>query len=148
MQFFMNQEEIPGDDVRFLQRTDSAHRFFPFCIFNSVDETPIHWSYQRTGQGVLESMELFATLSTVQFRRYAPFMLNMIVVKLGTDGTYKTGKITLRPHCDRHGVPIMDCSTFRKQMSNYRLRHDKKPINDKEADIFVKVRGLTLVHFK
>ena len=91
----MDSGQIPKDDVVYLEQTDSPQRFFPFCIFNSTAETPVHWSYRRTGQRVLERVELFATISSISFRRFAPFVLQMIVIKIGTDGTYKTGKVNL-----------------------------------------------------
>ena len=95
MHLFMDSGQIPKDDVVYLEQTDSPQRFFPFCIFNSTAETPVHWSYRRTGQRVLERVELFATISSISFRRFAPFVLQMIVIKIGTDGTYKTGKVNL-----------------------------------------------------
>jgi len=72
---------------------------------------------------------LFATLTNVSFERYSPFILRLLNIKVGTDGTFKAGQINLIPK-SRGGdddAPQIDFGVFSKATSLYSL-----PLMDKE----------------
>ena len=103
------------------KRYGTAYRLFPYCIFNSIEETPISWTYQENDQGmVYERIELFTTVTYVQYMRYYPFVLKLLNLKVGTDGTAKTGVINLLPKL-KNGKPDVDFGVFKKETSEYRI---------------------------
>ena len=103
------------------KRYGTAHRLFPYCIFNSIEETPISWTYQENDQGmVYERIELFTTVTYVQYMRYYPFVLKLLNLKVGTDGTAKTGVINLLPKLKK-GKPDVDFGVFTKETSENRI---------------------------
>ena len=105
----------------FEQRYGDPFRIFPFCLFNSIDESPISWTYQLTGERVYERCELFCTLSDVTFLRFFPFELRLVSLKVGTNGTAKTGLINLKPELLKDGKPNVDFGVFKKDTSVFRI---------------------------
>jgi len=98
-----------------------AYRLFPYCIFNSIEETPISWTYQEDDEGMVdERIELFTTVTYVQYMRYYPFVLKLLNLKVGTDGTANTGVINLLPKL-KNGEPDVDFGVFTKETSEYRI---------------------------
>ena len=107
------------------KRYGTAYRLFPYCIFNSIEETPISWTYQEDDQGeVYERIELFVTVTYVQYMRCYPFVLKLLNLKVGTDGTAKTGDINLLPKLKKDGKPDVDFGVFTKETSEYRISPD------------------------
>lgn len=112
-------------DLDVVKMYNSAHRLFPYCIFNSVEESPISWTYQNNGGRVYERIELIATVTSVQYMRYFPFVLKLLNLKVGSDGTGKTGTINLLPERKKGtDVPNVDFGVFTKETSAYRIARD------------------------
>jgi hypothetical protein len=63
----------------------SARRLYPFCVFNSLEEAPLSWTYQRNAETneVYERCEYLMTISSVSFLRYYPFELQLLNLKVG-----------------------------------------------------------------
>ena len=132
--------EKPENDVE--KRYGDAHRLFPYCIFNSVEETPISWTYQLKGTEVNERIELFTTVTNVKYMRYYPFVLKLLNLKVGTDGTAQTGLINLLPELEKGtNEPKVDFGVFKKETSAYRI--DKDGIKNGDVICRMVVRDLT-----
>jgi len=100
-------------------------RIFPYCIFNSVEEAPISWTYQNTNGNVYERIELSTTITYVSYTKYFPFVLRLLPVKIGSDGTGKTGLINLVPETLEGGsVPNADLGVFTKSTSEFSIGGD------------------------
>ena len=113
-------DERPEKNIE--KRYGEPHRIFPYCIFNSLEEDPVSWTFQCDEGRVYERCELFCTLSDVTFHRYFPFSLRLVSLKVGTDGTAKTGLINLVPEMQPGTtVPNVDYGIFRKQTSEHRI---------------------------
>eukprot|EP00933_Yihiella_yeosuensis_P050134 TRINITY_DN47899_c0_g1_i1.p1 TRINITY_DN47899_c0_g1~~TRINITY_DN47899_c0_g1_i1.p1 ORF type:complete len:379 (-),score=66.54 TRINITY_DN47899_c0_g1_i1:173-1309(-) len=107
------------------KRYGEAYRIFPYCIFNSIDEVPISWTYQNTNGRVYERVEMYATVTDVNFTRYFPFVLKVLNLKVGSDGTGKTGKVNLLPELQQDGkTPNVDFSIFRRSTSDLYIKPD------------------------
>lgn len=113
------------------KRYGEAFRIFPFCIFNSVREEPISWTYQNTGGKVYERIELFVELTTVRYLRYFPFELSLLPLKVGTDGTAKTGLVNLRPELKPGtNIPNADFGVFAKATSELHIGNIETALDD------------------
>ena len=78
--------------------------------------------YQNKGGQVYERIELFTTVTSVQYMRYYPFVLKLLNLKLGSDGTAKTGVINLLPELKPGTTePNVDFGVFTKETSAYRI---------------------------
>jgi len=109
----------PADDYE--KRYSEAHRLFPYCVFNSLSEEPVSWTYQNTNGRVYERIELIVTLTKLTFNRYFPQVLNVCYLKVGSDGTAKTGIVNLLPEMQKNGKPNIDVSAFSKETSEFQL---------------------------
>eukprot|EP01084_Bolivina_argentea_P021454 39866_1 len=145
MNYFMDKDEIPNDDVELLKDYGSMKRFFPFMIFNAIEESPINWSYlnkqqNNTENRIYERIELYVTLTNVIFERYAPFTLKLLNIKIGTDGTFKAGLINLIPK-EKNGQPQIDWGVFQKDTSSFVLNDNNNhiSINEKDSNVFCKM---------
>lgn len=96
----------------------SSQRLFPYCIFNAIDEIPISWTYQNTDGMVRERIELYTTVTLIRFMRYFPFVLNLLTLKLGTDGTADTKHINLKPKRRED----FDITVFTRDTAEFKLR--------------------------
>lgn len=113
----------PENEVE--KRYGEAHRLFPYCIFNSIDETPISWTYQNVAGKVYERVELFTTVTMIEYMRYYPFVLKVLNLKVGSDGTAKTGVLNLLPELKAGtNEPDVDFGVFTKGTSAYRIAPD------------------------
>ena len=81
---------------RIVKEYGSPHRIFPYCIYNSIDEAHISWTYTNTEGRVYERAELFTTVVSVSYQRYYPWELTLLSIKVGSDGTAGTGNETSR----------------------------------------------------
>lgn len=105
-------------DASIVKEYGTARRLFPYCIFNATGETPVSWTYQNVGGQVMERIELFASVTFVCYNRYYPFCLTVLPLKIGTDGTAKTGLINLRPETKPGSeIPNVDFDIFTKETS-------------------------------
>jgi len=153
MVYFMNPDDIPSDDIEVIKEYGSPTRYFPFMIFNSVEESPVNWSYfnkQKAGN-IYERIELFATLTNVSFERYSPFVLRLLNIKVGTDGTFKAGQINLipKPGSTDNAPPQIDFGVFSKATSLYTLPVSDEggiSVNQADSSAFSKmfIRDLTV----
>ena len=66
---FVEDEEVPGDDVEFMKEYGTNRRFFPYTLVNAVCEYPSSWSYHnKEGRGqIYERIEVFYHLMTHRF---------------------------------------------------------------------------------
>ncbi len=112
----------PDEDV--VKEYHSARRLYPFCVFNSLDEVPLSWTYQRNPETnqVYERAEYLMTVSSVSFLRYFPFELQLLNVKVGSDGTGKTGRVNLIPS------PSVDFGIFQKPTSDWCVTDPKNAV--------------------
>lgn len=95
-----------------------AHRLFPYCIFNSIDEVPLSWTYQNNAGRVYERIEMLVTLTDVKYMRHYPFELRLLNIKVGSDGTAKTGRVNLLPEVKKGTTePNVDFGVFTKATS-------------------------------
>jgi len=95
-------------------------RIFPYCIFNAVEEVPLSWTYQNDGGNVYERIELNVVLTYVSYYKYFPFVLKLLPIKVGTDGTGDTGLINLIPETLPGGsIPNADLGIFTKSTSEF-----------------------------
>lgn len=119
----------PADD--FVREYGTNTRLFPFMLFNSVEEVPILWAYQNDNGKVVERVELIITVTFVDFRRYYPFELKLLAIKVGTDGMGKTGLINIVPEVKKGtvAVPDIDLSFATKSTSDFHL--DERDISQK-----------------
>jgi len=143
MIYFMNKDDIPDDSVELLKEYGSEHRFFPYTIFNSVEETPINWSYLNKDKAgkIYERIELFVTLTNVTFERYSPFVLKLLNIRVGTDGTYKTNLINMIPK-KKNNIPQIDWGVFLKKTSLFTLPElddGEISVNEAESNVFCKM---------
>lgn len=110
----------PAED--YVHEYGSSLRLFPYCIFNSVDEVPIRWMYQNNNGNVYERVELSATLTFVEYAKHFPFVLKLFPIKVGSDGTGKTGLINLVPDLlPGTAVPNADLGVFTKSTSEFSI---------------------------
>jgi len=127
------------------KRYGDAHRLFPYCIFNSIEETNISWTYQNKDGKVYERIELFVTVTSVTYSRYHPHILKLLCLKVGSDGTAKTGAINLRPELDEAGRPNVDFGVFKKETSEYRIADNGVETGDVVR--WTSAQDLTAVHY-
>lgn len=107
------------------KRYGEAHRIFPYCIFNAIDEVPISWTYQNSGGRVYERIEMYATVTNVNYMRYFPFVFKVLNLKVGSDGTAKTGLVNLLPELKADGMtPNVDFGIFTKETSEFHIQPD------------------------
>ena len=122
-----------------------ADRLFPYCIFNSIGEETISWTYENKKGEVYERVELMCTVTSVQYMRYYPFVIRVLCLKVGTDGTAQTGMINLLPKLkkdekgklkkhDGGNVPDVDIGVFKKVTSAYRIAKVPAKNGEKAAD--------------
>ena len=103
----------PAKDVE--KRYNEAFRLFPYCLFNSIDEVPLSWTYQNNGGRVYERVEVLVTLTDVRYMRHYPFELRLLNIKVGSDGTAKTGLVNLLPEVKKGTTtPNVDFGVFTK----------------------------------
>lgn len=129
----------PEADVE--KRYGEAYRLFPYCIFNSIDEVPLSWTYQNKNGQVYERIELYVTVTFVKFSRYFPFVLKVLNLKVGADGTAKTGFINLMPELNKDGEPNVDFGVFTKKTSDFYIQPDA--VQTGEVACRMVVRDLT-----
>lgn len=101
----------------------TPHRIFPYCVFNSLQEERISWTYQSDNGQVLERIEVMITVMKLSLKRYFPQVVSVICLKVGSDGTGNTGKVNFFPEGGggRHNV---DLSCFTKDTSEFCLKED------------------------
>lgn len=58
-------------------------------------------------------------LTFMSFSQYYPFELKVLSIKIGTDGTFETGKINLLPLTDQEGKSKLDLGVFGCDSNNY-----------------------------
>lgn len=58
-------------------------------------------------------------LTFMSFSQYYPFELKVLIIKIGTDGTFETGKINLVPLSDKDGNSILELGVFGCDGNNY-----------------------------
>ena len=113
----------PEQDVQKLY--GEAHRLFPYCIFNSIDEVPLSWTYQNNAGRVYERIEMLVTLTDVKYMRHYPFELRLLSIKVGSDGTAKTGRVNLLPEVKKGTQePNVDFGVFKKKTSALQISAD------------------------
>lgn len=148
MKYFVDEKQIPKDDVPFLKEFGSNRRFFPFLLINSVAQKPINWSYHnKQGKGqIYERIELFTTMSEVKFDRYYPFVLNLINFKIGTDESRQCGLINLvpKPQSEANPTPALDLGVFMRDTSVFTMQETKTgelqyEVNAMHSDAYCKM---------
>ena len=130
----------PEDDV--VKLYSNAFRLFPYCLFNSVDETPLSWTYQNNNGRVYERIELLVTLTDVKYMRHYPFELRLLNLKVGSDGTAKTGLVNLLPEVKKGSFePNVDFGVFKKKTSALQIGDD--PVRNGNVICRMVMRDLT-----
>lgn len=110
----------PQEDT--VKEYGTANRLFPYCIFNSIDEVPLSWTYQNKDGRVYERIEVLVTVTDVKYMKYFPYELRLLSLKVGTDGTAKTGLVNLRPELQQGTwLPNVDFGVFTKTTSALRI---------------------------
>jgi len=113
---------VKKPDSQYEKRYGDAHRIFPYCIFNALAEEPVSWTYQNTNGRVYERIELYVLLTKLEFDRYYPQVLSVVCLKIGTDGTAKTGLVNLLPEMNvQTNEANVDVSCFKKETSDFTL---------------------------
>lgn len=133
-----------GTKEEYLKIYGEPRRLFPYCIFNSLEEETLSWTFQCKNGMVDERTELFCTLSSVSYKRYHPFVLDLLCIKVGSDGTAQTGLLNLVPMTDSDGTAKVDYGVFMKSTSDYKIKVDKEG-NPTEDSVICKMvaRDLT-----
>ena len=121
-----------GSKEEYLKVYGDPRRLFPYCLFNSLEEETLSWTFKCKNGMVDERIEILCTLSSVSYKRYYPFVLDLLCIKVGSDGTAQTGRLNLLPMTDSDGSVKADYGVFIKTTSNYRIKLDGNgnPIED------------------
>lgn len=119
-----------------------------------MNEEPLIWSYfNKDNKGyIYERIELFAILTNVTFERYQPFILRLLNIKVGVDGTCPNN-INLIPK-EKNGNLELNLNIFEKStslfalpMSTYNTNEGKQSINKLDSNVFCKtfIRDTTII---
>jgi hypothetical protein len=128
-----------------IQRFNSSFHLYPYCLFNSTDETPISWAMSIDKSGVVkERIEMFVNFTVVDYKRYFPFELKVLCLKVGNDGMGKTNLLNLVPEQNKEGVPNADFGVFTKSTSSLQIAEPAKAIEKSDVICRMVIRDNTV----